>query len=110
VTRKKRPYVPPRPAPTPAAGTGDPMRNAVINRAVTINLQATTGRADIRQGQRVQISSGLYEGDEGVVESMVPGVIPAAVIRTADGRSRRVRTVDVTPIGGSPVPREAGEP
>ena len=98
MTRKKKPYIPPRPAPTPNAAPGDPIRNAPINRAVSINLQAMTGRADIRAGQRVEITAGLYEGETGMVESIVTGVIPAAVVRTEDGRSRRVRTIDLTPV------------
>ena len=97
MTRKKKPYIPPRPAPTPSTGPGDAARIGPVNRAVTINLQATTGRADIRVGQRVQIAAGLYEGEAGTVESIVNGVIPAAVVRTADGKSRRVRTIDLTP-------------
>ena len=53
------------------------------------------GRADILQGSRVQIASGLYAGELAIVESVVGGVIPAAVVRTEAGRTRRVRTVDL---------------
>lgn len=56
-----------------------------------------TGRADVRQGSRVQIASGLYAGEIAIVESVVGGVIPAAVVRTEAGRTRRVRTVDLIP-------------
>jgi hypothetical protein len=62
-----------------------------------INLDAMTGRTDVRQGSRVQIASGLYAGEIAIVESVVGGVIPAAVVRTEAGRTRRVRTVDLIP-------------
>jgi transcription antitermination factor NusG len=67
---------------------------------VSIKLDAMTGRAEIRQGGRVQITSGLYEGELATVESVVGGVIPAAVVRTDAGRTRRVRTVDLIPQPG----------
>ncbi len=101
MTRKKRPYIPPRPAPTPSVAPGDPSRAPIPNRAVSIDLHATAGRADIRAGQRVRIAAGTYEGESGTVESIVAGVIPAAVVRTADGKSRRVRTIDLVPDAGA---------
>jgi hypothetical protein len=72
-----------------------------------------TGRADVRQGSRVQIASGLYAGEIAIVESVVGGVIPAAVVRTEAGRTRRVRTVDLIPttaerkVDGAPAPTDA---
>ena len=105
MTRKKRPYIPPRPAPTPAAPGDTP--NPQMNRAVSINLQATTGRADIHAGLRVRVAGGLYEGEVGTVESMVGGVIPAAVVRTEAGKVRRIRTVDLAP---APAQARAPEP
>jgi hypothetical protein len=66
-----------------------------------------TGRADIVQGARVQITSGLFAGEFAIVESIVGGVIPAAVVRTEAGRTRRARTVDLIP---TPVSRPAAQP
>jgi hypothetical protein len=83
---------------------------ANASRAVTINLQAISGRADIRQGTRVRIGSGLYEGEVAVVESVIGGVIPAAVVRTATGHSRRVRTVDLLPEGAPGFAGSEGRP
>lgn len=73
-----------------------------------INLKATTGNQAIRVGMRVTIlGNGLYAGEEAVVETLVPGVIPAATVRTAAGRTRRVRTVDLAPVpGGSHAPSQ----
>jgi hypothetical protein len=63
-----------------------------------------TGRSAVVQGGRVQIASGLYAGEIAIVESVVGGVIPAAVVRTEAGRTRRVRTVDLVPYSGGPTP------
>lgn len=56
-----------------------------------------TGQSKVVQGGRVQIASGLYAGEIAIVESVVGGVIPAAVVRTEAGRTRRVRAVDLVP-------------
>ena len=77
-------------------GAVDPRNPA--GRTVTINLSATTGRASIRPGDRVRILSGLYAGEAAVVESIAGGVIPAAMVRTESGRTRRSRTIDLDPI------------
>src|SRR5262245_64151399 len=68
---------------------------AAAARVAVINLEAIKGRAGIHQGMRVQIASGLYAGELATVESVVGGVIPAAVVRTDAGRARRVRTTDL---------------
>jgi hypothetical protein len=70
---------------------------AAASRVASIDLDAMTGRADISQGSRVQIASGLFAGEFAVVESVVGGVIPAAVVRTESGAGRRVRTIDLVP-------------
>lgn len=70
---------------------------AAASRVATINLHAMTGRADLVQGSRVQIGSGLYVGEFAIIESIVGGVIPAALVRTEAGASRRVRTIDLVP-------------
>jgi hypothetical protein len=60
-----------------------------------------TGRSEVAKGGRVQIASGLYAGEIAIVESVVGGVIPAAVVRTEAGRTRRVRAVDLVPVPDS---------
>jgi hypothetical protein len=62
----------------------------------TINLAALDGRDDLSVGDRVRIGgSGLYAGEVAVVEEIVGGVIPAMMVRTESGRTRRVRAVDL---------------
>jgi hypothetical protein len=96
----------PKPAKViPGAAEAAAARAAVAaSRVANINLGAMTGRADITQGSRVQIGSGLYAGEFAIVESVIGGVIPAAVVRTESGGSRRVRTIDLVPapLDGSP--------
>jgi hypothetical protein len=96
VRRRKVVYPPAKTATRsdPSAAL-DPRAAAAASRIVSINLNAMTGRAGIEQGGRVQISSGLYAGEFATVESVVGGVIPAAVVRTEAGHTRRVRTVDL---------------
>jgi hypothetical protein len=96
VRRRKVTY-PVRPG-TPGGPTADERAAAAASRTVSINLQAMTGRPEIKVGSRVRITSGLYAGELAVVESVVGGVIPAAVVRTDAARSRRARTVDLIPV------------
>ena len=64
----------------------------------TINTKAGVGRSEIVPGMRVIIQgTGLYTGETAVVQSLVPGVISAAVVKTEAGQTRRVRTVDLSP-------------
>ena len=94
-----------------AAAAADARAAAAASRTVTINLQAMTGRAEIRPGLKVRIASGLYEGELATVESIAGGVIPAATVRTEAGRTRRVRTVDLIPETRSePRPEPQPEP
>jgi hypothetical protein len=99
VRRRKVTFPPPKTATSGGArSSADGAAAAAAARVATINLGAMTGRADIRQGGRVQIASGLYAGETAIVESIVGGVIPAAVVRTDAGRTRRVRTIDLVPL------------
>jgi hypothetical protein len=101
VGRKKVVYPPAKTASrgaSAAAAAADARAAAAASRSVSINLQAIQGRSGITQGGRVQIMSGLYAGEFATVESLVSGVIPAAVVRTDAGRSRRARTVDLVPV------------
>jgi len=66
----------------------------------TIDLTAGKGRAGLTVGGRVRIAgSGLFSGEIAVIEKLVTGVIPAAVVRTEAGKTRQVRTIDLEPVG-----------
>jgi len=93
--RRKRVFTP-KPPPSPASEERAAIAAA---RTVSINLNAMSGRTTVRQGERVRIVTGLYAGELATVESVVGGVIPAAVVRTDAGRTRRVRAVDLQPAG-----------
>ncbi|MBI2762605.1 MAG: hypothetical protein HYX54_02445 [Chloroflexi bacterium] len=104
--RRKVTYPPAKTAtkgPPPVLGTNDPRNPA--GRTVSINLDAIGGRASIGLGDKVRILSGLYAGEAAVVESEAGGVIPAVMVRTESGRTRRSRTIDLEPIrpGSHPV-------
>ncbi len=86
-------------APRAGAGPEVPM---VRPNLVSIDLNAGMGRKNLSVGARVRINgSGLYAGEEAVIEQLVTGVIPAATVRTDSGGTRRVRTIDLEPISGS---------
>jgi hypothetical protein len=66
-------------------------------------VSASAGRQGITTGTRVRIvGAGLYSGENAVVETAPGGVIPSVLVRTEAGRTRRVRTIDLERIGGSP--------
>jgi hypothetical protein len=112
MARRKKPFIPKsRPgAPAPPGAPGaDARAAAAAERTVSINLDAMRAGAGIEKGDRIQIRSGMYAGEFGTVESVVGGVIPAAVIRTDDGRSRRVRAVDLVRSSG-PAPERPRSP
>ncbi len=97
MARKQRTYYPTK----KTKGTPPPGREPV-NRAslAVIDTTARLGRKGIVAGSRVTIlGNGLYAGETAVVERLVSGVIPAAVVRTEGGRTRQVRTVDLEPVG-----------
>jgi hypothetical protein len=107
VARRRFNPKPPKVIPG-ASAAADARAAAAAARVASINLQAMTGRGDIRQGDRVVIGSGLGAGEVATVESVVGGVIPAAVVRTDAGMARRVRTIDLTPV--PPAAPSRGEP
>lgn len=111
--RRKVTYPPPktatRKAPSPL-GAAEP-RTSVNRTVVSINTEAMRGRAEIGLGDRVRILSGLYEGELATVETVASGVIPAAMVRTDAGRTRRARTIDLEPLPpGSEAPRASDAP
>ena len=93
--RRKKVFTP---KPPPSAASEERAAIAAA-RTVSINLGAMSGKTDVRQGGRVRILTGLYAGELATVESLVSGVIPAAVVRTDGGRTRRVRAVDLQAAG-----------
>lgn len=98
--RRKVTYPPAKTATSGGSGvpTGADLRAAAAaSRTVSINLDAMKGRGSVHEGTRVQIMSGIYAGEFAIVESLVGGVIPAAVVRTEAGRTRRARTIDLVP-------------
>src|SRR4051812_27881669 len=56
------------------------------------------------------LGTGLYTGQTAIVESIAGGVIPAAVVRTEAGRTRRVRTIDLVPAPLAAPDAENSEP
>ena len=106
--RRKKVFTP-KPPPSPAQ---DERAAIAAARTVSINLEAIAGKTTVRQGGRVRIVSGLYAGELATVESLVSGVIPAAVVRTDAGRTRRVRAVDLQPAGAEAptTPAASSEP
>jgi hypothetical protein len=96
--RRQRTYFPVKKAKGTPAPSREPMFRPSL---VTIDTSAGLGRKGILVGTRVTIlGSGLYAGEVAVVERLVGGAIPAAVVRTSSGRSRPVRTVDLEPFAG----------
>ena len=80
----------------------------VRSTVATINLAALEPRHDLSVGDSVRIvGGGLGSGEIATLESMAGGVIPAAAVRLADGRTRRVRLVDLELI--APERRTASE-
>ena len=90
--KRKVTYPPPRTATRQPRFAGDPPRPTLA----AIDLTALEIRDDLKVGDRVRIQgSGLYAGEIAVIESLVMGVIPAAVVRTLAGHTRRARAVDL---------------
>jgi len=85
----------------PRAGAG-PEVVMVRPNLVSIDLTAGIGRTNLKVGGRVRINgTGLYAGEDAVIERLIAGVIPAATVRTVGGGTRRVRTIDLEPIAGA---------
>ena len=111
MTRKRKvTYPPPRSSRGPAPAYVPQVTPPTV---ATINTKAGVGRSEIVPGMRVIIQgTGLYTGETAVVQSLVPGVISAAVVKTEAGQTRRVRTVDLAPApkaaaAPAPAPAEA---
>jgi len=106
--KKRKPSYPkPRTAnrPAPAAGlTAEPAYTR--STVASINLRALEGRSDLSVGDLVRIGGGgLYAGQLATVGSLVAGLIPAAMVRTEAGKTRRVRAIDLEramPVAAAP--------
>jgi hypothetical protein len=99
VTRKRKVVYPQKRTPPkpPAFGTAE--APAVRSTVVAIDLAARRGRDGLAVGQRVRIlGTGLYAGEVAVIERLGGTVVPAATVRTAAGRTRQVRTIDLEPV------------
>jgi hypothetical protein len=82
--------------PRPGGLTPEQRARATV---AEIHPTALLGRKDLLVGDRVRIGGGgLYAGDFGKIESIVGGLIPAALVRTEAGKTRRVRAVDIERI------------
>ena len=98
--KRKTSYPPAKTANRPAPASGLPTDAPYVRPTVaTIDLTAAKGRAGLNVGGRVRIAgSGLYAGEIAVIERLVSGVIPQAVVRTEAGKTRQVRTIDLEPV------------
>ena len=107
--KRKVDYPPARTANRPVRGAGLIGDRPMVRSTVAeINLQALEGRDDLNMGDFVRIGGdGLYAGELAVVESLVGGLIPAAVVRTEAGKTRRVRAIDLQRVP-KPQPGSAG--
>jgi hypothetical protein len=98
VKRKRKVFYPPprnQRGPAPSGG----FVSFAPPTVVAIDLRAGVGRKDVVVGSRVRIlGGGLYAGEVALVERLINGGIPAALVRTEAGRTRRVRTIDLEPV------------
>ncbi len=92
-------------------GAGLPSDPGYVRSTVaTINLAALDVRDDLKVGHRVKIGGGgLYAGELAVVESILSGIIPAAMVRTDAGKTRRVRAVDLERVAAAAPERPVAE-
>ena len=90
----RRPYRPVKVAPRPEVA--ERPRDTVVRVIPGVNL----ARTDMSPGDRVVIGSGLWSGAEAeIVEMRTAGsmgvVVPTALVRIGDGRTRTVRAADL---------------
>ena len=99
MTRRKTVYPQAKTSNRPGMPSAD-TRSGPASRVVTIEPALSLDGHDLVRGQRIEIRSGLYAGETAVVESVAGGVIPAVVVRTEAGRTRRMRVIDLMPLPG----------
>jgi hypothetical protein len=92
VYRRPEPFKPPAPDPVD-------FEPRVRPTVAIINPAARLGRPGLAVGDRVRIGgSGLYAGDEALIERFGSGAVPMAAVRTVSGHTRLVRTIDLVPL------------
>jgi hypothetical protein len=99
VTKRKKVFYP-KPTrkrePTPGSD-----QSVVRPNLASIDMSAKVGRPGLSVGDRVRIqAAGQFNGELAVIERLIGGPIPAALVRTDAGNSRRARTIDLQPVGG----------
>ena len=109
--KRKVTYPVAKTAPQQPRGAGLPSDpNYVRSTVATINLAALDVRDDLKVGHRVKIGGGgLNAGEFAVVESILSGIIPAAMVRTDAGKTRRVRAVDLERVAAVAPERPVAE-
>jgi hypothetical protein len=115
VRKRKTTYPPPKTAnrPAPAGTPGEPVVRSTV---ATINVHAVKGRSGLQPGGRVRVlGTGRHAGEIATIEKLVTGGIPQAIVRTDDGQTSRVRTIDLEPVNASsgasapPPPANSGD-
>ena len=107
MTKRKKVFYPTRQNNKRQSAAGP---DQVIERPnlATINLEAGAGRPGFKVGDKVRIEgSGMYAGENAVIERLSAGVIPSALVRTESGATRQVRTIDLARPSAKP---EVAEP
>lgn len=96
-TRKRKTWTPSKKAQRAGVNT-----ETSIVRTTVVKIDLDAGKDhDLAVGDRVRIGgSGLYAGEVVTVERLTGSVIPAAIVRTASGRTRQVRAIDLTRVTG----------
>jgi hypothetical protein len=99
VTKRKKTFYPkPTRRREPSPGSD---QSPVRPNLASIDMTAGVGRPGLSVGDRVRIrSAGQFSGEIVVIERLIGGPIPAALVRTESGNSRRARTIDLEPVGG----------
>jgi hypothetical protein len=106
MARKRKVFYPTSSGKKRAPGPSGPGASPSL---VTIDTTAGMGREGLKVGSRVRIlGTGIFAGEVAVVERLVGGAIPAAVVRTEAGKTRQARTVDLepAPLETVPAPRQ----
>ena len=83
----------------------------VRSTVATINLGAVKGQSGLQIGGRVRVhGTGRLAGSTATIEKVLTGGIPQVIVRTDDGQSGRVRSIDVEPPPQGTPPSADGDP
>ena len=109
MTKRKKTFYPPAKTATRRAPAPGSDHSAERPNLASIDMTAGVGRPGLAVGDRVRIqASGQFNGEIAIIERLIGGPIPAALVRTEAGNSRRARTIDLEPVADglpSPAPR-----